>query len=64
MATVFLATDLRHDRHVALKVLRAELAQALGHERFLREIKIAARLDHPHILALFDSGDADGFFYY
>ena len=64
MATVFLATDLRYNRHVALKVLRAELAQALGPERFLREIQIAARLDHPHILALFDSGDADGFLYY
>lgn len=61
MATVYLATDRKHDRQVALKVLRAELAQALGPERFLREIKIAARLDHPHILALHDSGDADGF---
>jgi serine/threonine protein kinase len=47
-----------------IKVLRAELAQAFGPERFLREIKIAARLDHPYILALFDSGDADGFLYY
>jgi serine/threonine-protein kinase len=55
---------VKHDRRVALKVLRAELAQALGAERFLREIKIAARLDHPHILALHDSGDADGFLYY
>ena len=64
MATVYLATDVKHERLVALKVLRAELAQALGPERFLREIKIAARLDHPHILALFDSGDADGFLYY
>ncbi len=64
MATVYLAHDRKHDRRVALKVLRAELAQALGAERFLREIKIAARLDHPHILALFDSGDADGFLYY
>ena len=64
MATVFIAHDLKHDRRVALKVLRAELAQALGPERFLREIRIAARLDHPHILALFDSGDADGFLYY
>ena len=64
MATVYLATDVKHDRRVALKVLRAELAQALGAERFLREIRIAARLDHPHILALFDSGDADGVLYY
>ena len=64
MATVYLATDVKHERQVALKVLRAELAQALGPERFLREIKIAARLDHPHILALNDSGDADGFLYY
>ncbi len=64
MATVYLATDVKHDRQVALKVLRAELAQALGPERFLREIKIAARLEHPHILALFDSGDADGMLYY
>ena len=61
MATVYLATDRTHDRQVALKGLRAEWAQALGPERFLREIKIAARLDHPHILALHDSGDADGF---
>ena len=64
MARVYLARDLKHDRQVALKVLRAELAMALGPERFLREIKIAARLDHPHILALHDSGDADGFLYY
>ena len=64
MATVYLAQDVKHDRQVALKVLRAELAQALGPERFLREIKIAARLDHPHFLALHDSGEADGFLYY
>jgi tRNA A-37 threonylcarbamoyl transferase component Bud32/tetratricopeptide (TPR) repeat protein len=64
MATVYLAHDLKHDRSVALKVLRAELAQALGADRFLREIRIAARLEHPHILALFDSGDAGGFLYY
>lgn len=57
MAMVYLAQDVKHDRQVALKVLRAELALALGPERFLREIKIAARLDHPHILALHDSGD-------
>jgi serine/threonine-protein kinase len=56
MATVFLAHDLRHDRPVALKVMHAELAHALGAERFLREIRIAARLQHPHILSVFDSG--------
>ena len=64
MATVYLARDEKHDRQVALKVLRAELAEALGAERFLREIRIAARLEHPHILALFDSGAADGLLYY
>ena len=58
MATVYLAQDLRHNRPVALKVLHAELAGALGPERFLREIAIAARLQHPHILPLFDSGTA------
>ena len=56
MATVFLATDLKHDREVALKVLRPELGAVLGVERFLAEIKITARLDHPHILTLIDSG--------
>src|SRR5713101_241021 len=64
MATVYLARDLRHDRDVALKVLRPELAAVLGAERFLREISISARLDHPHILTLIDSGAADGFLYY
>ena len=64
MATVFLATDIRHDRRVALKVIRAEVAELLGPERFLREIRIAARLDHPNILALYDSGDAGGLLYY
>ncbi len=64
MATVYLAHDLRHDRPVALKVLRPELAAAIGPERFLREIQIAARLTHPHILPLHDSGEADGFLYY
>jgi eukaryotic-like serine/threonine-protein kinase len=58
MATVYLAQDLRHNRPVALKVLHHELAGALGPERFLREISIAARLQHPHILPLFDSGTA------
>ena len=64
MATVYLAKDLKHDRDVAVKVLRPELAAALGPERFLREIKIAARLQHPHILPLHDSGEVDGFLFY
>jgi len=64
MATVFLATDLKHDREVALKVLRPELGAVLGVERFLAEIKITARLDHPHILTLIDSGAEEGFLYY
>ena len=57
MATVYLADDLRHERKVAVKVLRPDLAAALGAERFLREIKIAATLTHPHILPLHDSGN-------
>ena len=57
MATVFLAHDLKHDRSVALKVLHPEVAAALGAERFLREIRIAAHLQHPHILTLIDSGE-------
>src|SRR6185312_7121017 len=57
MATVYLARDLRHDRPVALKVLHPELAAALGGERFQREIKLAARLQHPHILTVHDSGE-------
>src|SRR5687768_8184906 len=64
MATVYRAHDLRHDRSVALKVLRPELAASLGTERFLREITLTARLDHPHILPLLDSGEADGLLYY
>jgi serine/threonine-protein kinase len=64
MATVFLAEDLRHDRKVAIKVLHPELAASLGTDRFLREIKIAAGLEHPHILPLHDSGEADGLLYY
>jgi hypothetical protein len=64
MATVYLATDLKHEREVALKVLRPELGAVLGAERFLAEIKITARLDHPHILTLIDSGAAGGFLYY
>ena len=63
MATVYLAHDLKHDRKVAVKVLRPELA-ALGAERFLAEIKVTANLQHPHILPLFDSGEADGLLYY
>ncbi len=64
MATVYLAQDLRHSRHVALKVLRADLAASIGHDRFLREIEIAAVLTHPHIVPLLDSGAADGTLYY
>jgi hypothetical protein len=64
MATVYLAEDLRHHRKVALKVLRPELAAAMGADRFAREIEVAARLVHPHILGLIDSGDIEGFFYY
>ncbi len=60
MATVFLARDLRHDRQVALKVLHPDLAHALGPERFQREIRLAARLQHPHILTVFDSGETAG----
>ncbi len=63
-ATVYLARDLKHDRDVAVKVLRPDLAAMLGSDRFLNEIKISARLDHPHILTLIDSGAADGFLYY
>ena len=64
MATVYLAADRKHHRQVALKVLRQDLAASIGAERFLKEIEIAARLTHPHILALHDSGDADGILYY
>jgi serine/threonine-protein kinase len=64
MATVFLATDLRHQRQVALKVLRPELAAVVGAERFLAEIRTTANLRHPHILPLFDSGEADSFLFY
>ncbi len=60
MATVFLAHDLKHDRLVALKVLRPELSHVLGRERFVQEVRILARLQHPHILPLFDSGEAAG----
>src|SRR5690348_7090412 len=64
MATVYLAHDLRHDRDVAIKVLHPDLGAALGAERFLAEIRTTARLQHPHILPLLDSGEADGLLYY
>src|SRR5213592_862025 len=64
MATVYLAQDLKHDRPVALKVLHPELAATLGPERFQREIKLAARLQHPHILTVLDSGEAAGQLWY
>ena len=64
MATVYLAHDVKHDRKVALKVLRPELAAVIGAERFLQEIKVTANLQHPHILALYDSGEAEHFLYY
>ena len=64
MATVYLAQDLRHDRDVAIKVLNAELAESLGRQRFVREIRMAAKLNHPHILPLYDSGESDGFLYF
>ncbi len=60
MATVYLAHDLKHDRPVALKLLHPEIAVVLGSERFQREIMLAARLQHPHILAVHDSGEAAG----
>ena len=64
MATVYLAADLKHDRQVAIKVLRPELAAVIGADRFLSEIKTTANLQHPHILPLFDSGEADSFLFY
>ena len=64
MATVYLADDLRHERKVALKVLKPELAAVVGAERFLAEIKVTANLQHPHILPLFDSGEVDSFLFY
>ncbi|MGE0159296.1 MAG: serine/threonine-protein kinase [Gemmatimonadales bacterium] len=63
-ATVYLADDLRHSRKVALKVLKPELAAVVGADRFLAEVKTTASLQHPHILPLFDSGEADGYLYY
>lgn len=64
MATVYLADDIKHDRKVAVKVLRPELAAVIGAERFVNEIKVTAHLQHPHILPLHDSGEAEGFLYY
>ncbi len=64
MATVYLAHDRKHDRPVAIKVLRDDVAASVGRERFLREIQLAAKLSHPHILPLYDSGDADGTLFY
>ena len=64
MAHVYRAHDLKHGRDVAVKVLRPELAYAVGADRFLREIATTATLRHPHILPLYDSGDADGLLYY
>src|SRR5690349_24077824 len=64
MATVYLAHDLKHDRKVAIKVVRPDLAAVIGAERFLREIKTIANLQHPHILGLIDSGEMNGTAYY
>ena len=64
MATVYLAKDLKHERQVAIKVLRPELAASIGSERFVREIRLTSRLSHPHILPIHDSGDAEGLLYY
>jgi len=64
MATVYLATDDKHDRKVALKVLKPDLAAVLGPDRFPREIRIVAQFNHPHILSLYDSGESQGFLYY
>ena len=64
MATVFLAHDVKHERRVALKVLKPELAAVIGAERFLAEIRVTANLQHPNILPLYDSGEAESFLYY
>src|SRR5262245_61177333 len=64
MATVYLGQDIKHEREVAIKVLHPELAASIGSDRFEREIKLAAKLQHPHILGLYDSGDADGLLFY
>src|SRR5688572_29633583 len=64
MATVYLAEDVKHSRRVAIKVLKPELAAVIGADRFLTEIKTTANLQHPHILPLFDSGEADTYLFY
>ncbi|MBK7593758.1 MAG: serine/threonine protein kinase [Gemmatimonadetes bacterium] len=64
MATVYVAEDLKHRRQVAIKVMRPELSASMGADRFLREVEIAAKLSHPNILPVYDSGEADGFLYY
>jgi serine/threonine-protein kinase len=64
MANVYLARDLKHDREVAIKVMRPELTESVGTERYLREIRLLARLQHPNILGLVDSGEACGVLYY
>src|SRR5688500_19446134 len=64
MATVFLAKDVRHDRDVAIKVLHPDLSATIGNERFEREIRLAAKLQHPHILGLYDSGSAGELLFY
>ena len=64
MASVYLCEDFKHDRNLALKLLKPELAAVLGAERFVQEIETTAALQHPHILPLFDSGAADGFLFY
>src|SRR5512133_3508218 len=64
MATVYLARELKHDRDVAIKVLKPDLAAAVGADRFIKEIRTIAHLKHPHILPLFDSGSAGGFLFY
>src|SRR6476469_9313228 len=64
MATVYRAVDLRHDRPVAIKVMNPDFAETVGRDRFLREVRVTAGLSHPHILALHDSGDADGLLFY
>ena len=64
MAIVYLARDLKHDRQIALKILKPEIAAEIGTSRFLKEIQTTARLNHPHILPLLDSGEAGGFLFY